>query len=94
MNMTNSPRHQPPTPAELTVAELGALTVSTGRLTTPALSALRAALHNENLLASQLRSLLGAELRTQFLTGELTLCTRTPRNSPEGCPAHGLTWGH
>lgn len=89
--MTTNTRHEPPTAGELTADELGALAVQSGRLTADAVTNMKAALHNEALMASQLRSMLGSEL-LRMSGRELTLCTRTHRNSPAGCPVHGVRW--
>ncbi len=90
--MTTSTRHQPPTVSELTWRELGDLAVRLGRLTSDQVTKLVGDLHNDGLIRSRLEQVLRSDLHRLSGEGELTLCTRTHRNSPNGCPSHGVRW--
>lgn len=87
---TSTPRHNPPTAGELTRDELKAMMLATGRMDQDKLDDLAGALHGD-LFTSKLRDLLAGDL-LRLGADKLTFCTRTSRNSPDGCPAHGLRW--
>lgn len=66
----------------LTVADLRTIAVQSGAMTDQEVRNRVAALHHDELLASELRLRLGDVLWSMFCKGELTLSTRTRRNAP------------